>query len=80
MPMSSLPLVTGLGAEMPKKDTRIVLKDLIDAWESLPGGETYSSIEVGRWLERKMKPAFDKARRHLGLTIPTKKRELDHDK
>lgn len=58
-----------------------LLLDLIGAWESLPGGQRYSPREVGQWLEHEMAPAFNRARRALGLPIPSKSkmRELPYD-
>lgn len=66
---------------MAGRQHRVVILDLIDAWESLPGGQRYTMREVGDWLEKTMAPAFDRARRDLGMTIPTKRqrRELPWD-
>lgn len=55
------------------------LKNVIEAWESLPGGQSYSAREIGIWLEKAMKPAMDNARKSLKLSIPKKKRFLPYD-
>jgi DICT domain-containing protein len=47
------------------------LRNIIRAWEALPGGQSYTDIAVERWLRRDMKPAIDRARRLLGM--PTEK-------
>jgi hypothetical protein len=39
-----------------------VVKNLISAWEALPGGRNYGPGEVERWLREHMKPAIDAAR------------------
>ncbi|WP_336810898.1 hypothetical protein [Bosea sp. MMO-172] len=42
------------------------LSRLIDAWESLPGGKSYSMKVVEAWLIDKMAPAINEARSILG--------------
>ncbi len=54
---------------MPKDTTQDALENLVDAWESLPGGRNYSPREVEAWMSKKLKPAFDRARRVLGRQI-----------
>jgi hypothetical protein len=49
------------------------LRNIIEAWEALPGGRPHADIAVERWLRREMKPAIDRARRLLG--IPTEPSE-----
>lgn len=47
-------------------DLRFDLADVVRAWESLPGGESYSSNVIQDWLIVNMKPAIDRARIALG--------------
>jgi hypothetical protein len=49
------------------------LRNIITAWEALPGEQSHTDIAVERWLRRSMKPAIDRARRVLG--IPTEQPE-----
>lgn len=50
---------------------RDALNNLIDAWESLPGGRRYGPREIGDWLKENMSPAINEARKVLGRKIPT---------
>lgn len=59
---------------MTDKD-REVIGDLIDAWEALPGGMSYSPLDIGTWLEEVMAPAMNKARKHMRRKVP-KRTEL----
>jgi hypothetical protein len=47
--------------------TEVILRNVIRAWEKLPGGQNYDARRVERWLRDDMKPAIDGAREHLGL-------------
>jgi hypothetical protein len=42
-----------------------VFKNIIKAWESLPGGENYSPKQIEKWLVNKMGPAINKAREQV---------------
>jgi hypothetical protein len=46
------------------------LNDLIDAWESLPGGQNYSAGAIEKWLRYKMSPAINRSRKVLGRKKP----------
>ena len=37
-------------------------KEVIAAWESLPGGRSYSGKEIENWLAKTMQPAINKLR------------------
>lgn len=41
----------------------IPLEKVIEAWESLEGGTSYSPSTIGCWLADDMKPAIDNARK-----------------
>lgn len=58
--------------DLDKEGTEDALNNLIDAWESLPGGRHYSKKDIQKWLMNQMKPAVDKARKSLGRDIPEK--------
>lgn len=47
-------------------------KEVIDAWESLEGGNNYSPATINDWLSYKMKPAMDKLRKKLKYGIQEK--------
>ena len=47
-----------------------IINNIIDAWESLRGGECTPRI-VERWLCRKMAPAINKARKAVGRKKPS---------
>ena len=53
------------------------LRAVVEAWESLPGGQWYSPQEVQDWLSSEMKPAIDGARRSLGMRVPKASRAID---
>lgn len=38
------------------------LKNVVRAWEALPGGRNYSAYEIADWLKEEMSPAINKAR------------------
>ena len=44
---------------------RSLLKEIIEAWESLEGNKRYSPKEIEAWLIHDMKPVIDKARKVL---------------
>lgn len=46
------------------------LTKFVDAWESLPGGQSYSPEEVGHWMKSKLHPAVCEARKVLGRKTP----------
>ena len=50
---------------------RQMIERLIMAWESLPGVQRHSRADVERWLSEQLKPAFDEARKEMGLPIPS---------
>ena len=52
------------------KNLKTTLKNIVDAWEALPGGRNYSVREVERWLIDDMKPAIDAARSRHSDTSP----------
>lgn len=66
-------------ARITDADVREALSDVIRAWEVLPGGQCQSADDVSYWLRNSMKPAVDKARRCLGLRIPTRAGESSFD-
>ena len=39
------------------------LKEVIEAWESLPGGTNYSPSAIGSWLRNSMSPSINNARK-----------------
>lgn len=39
-----------------------LLRDVLTAWESLPGGRTQSVRDVERWLASEMAPAMQRVR------------------
>jgi hypothetical protein len=47
-----------------------MLNKLIDAWESLPGGQYYHPEDVEIWLIEDMAPAINAARKHLKRKKP----------
>lgn len=47
-----------------------MLNKVIDAWEALPGGRSYSVARMGRWLEEDMAPAINEARALLQRPKP----------
>lgn len=47
-----------------------LLNQVVDAWESLKGGE-YNTDIIEKWLVEDMKPILDDIRNHLGRKIPT---------
>lgn len=49
------------------------LKDIIDAWEALPGNHVYTADEIEDWLSKDMKPVINKARKLLNPAIRRKK-------
>jgi hypothetical protein len=50
---------------MAEKITEQDAKDIIKAWEKLPGGKRYSVREVQNWLIHIMSPAINKLRKKL---------------
>ena len=42
-----------------------LLKEIVEAWESLEGDRRHSPREIGDWLMDDMKPVMDKIRTHL---------------
>ena len=47
------------------KTKKKLLKEIVEAWESLPEGEHSYSI-IQNWLVEDMKPAIDNIRKYLG--------------
>ncbi len=47
---------------------RKALQNIVDAWESLPGGKRYNLRRVELWLLVDMKPAIDAARKALEVS------------
>ena len=52
------------------KDQKL-LNDIIDAWESLEGGQNYTPDLIEHWLREDMSPAINKARKALGRKMPS---------
>ena len=50
-----------------------IINEIIDAWESLPGGRHYHPHEVEHWLRSNMTPAINKARDAIGRARPKPK-------
>lgn len=46
------------------------LDGVIEAWESLPGGQHHSEEAVAAWLAKKMAPAIQRGRTALGRRRP----------
>ena len=44
---------------------KIALRDIIKAWDSLPGGHNYSPEKIEEWLIIHMGPAIKRAREVL---------------
>jgi uncharacterized phage-associated protein len=42
-----------------------LLKEIIKAWESLPGDQNYSPRVIADWLSNDVSPVIDKVRKHL---------------
>lgn len=55
-----------LGGPPPVDPVLEALKAIVEAWEKLPGGMSYTPRIVGDWLIKDMKPAIDRARKALG--------------
>ena len=56
---------------MPKKEELVnELNNMIDAWESLKGGQHHSVEKTQQWLLQYMAPAVRRARRLLGREAP----------
>lgn len=47
-----------------------MLHRVIDAWESLPGGQQVRNSDVEKWLNGKMAKAINEARQLLGRPKP----------
>lgn len=45
-------------------------RDMVTAWESLPGNTHHSVSRAQRWIVEDMKPAVDKLRAALNLEVP----------
>jgi hypothetical protein len=50
---------------------RVALLRVVEAWEALPGGKSYSAWEIETWLKEKMAPAINKARDVLNIQHPS---------
>lgn len=46
------------------------LDKVIEAWETLPGGQRHSSRSVEQWLKSQMAPAINNARKAMGRKVP----------
>lgn len=55
---------------MTKKE-KDALENLINAWESLPGGKYYSPADIQTWIVKQIKPNIDTIRTMLSRKIPT---------
>lgn len=44
------------------KELIATLREVINAWEDLPGRTNYSPSVIGSWLQNSMSPAINKAR------------------
>lgn len=47
---------------MEKEELVDTLREVINAWDDLPGGTNYSPSVIGSWLVNSMSPAIIKAR------------------
>lgn len=46
------------------------LDKVIEAWETLPGGQNHSAGAIARWLSTEMSPAINNARKAMGRKAP----------
>lgn len=53
---------------MQMSEVERALRDLIKAWETLPGPRHYSPDEIQQWLRGSMSPAINNARTILGIS------------
>lgn len=51
-------------------DHERALREVIDAWDALPGDRNYSRREIQKWLVDDMWPAIEEARRVLERPRP----------
>jgi hypothetical protein len=46
----------------------VAARDMIKAWESLPGPNNYSASDIQHWITRQLKPGIDGLRYALAVT------------
>jgi hypothetical protein len=57
-------------------DAEAALRNVILAWEAMPGPQSYAARDIEVWLHNDMFPAITEARRTLGLPLDRPSREF----